>query len=207
MNGPCVVSIHRVCHRVKYSSNYRPYCHFEISPHVPCLMSPNDDEWRVGIFSNSSPVPVPNLSTEHSQVDRWLSEFWFKRSTTKINSFFISPSEGKQPEAEDENIIFLKYLSNLQRIVIFMSLYVPNSHFNVSQSTKVKETSKSLRLQTLWWAPLQTYFLQKFSCNSYIILQQTNKTFTAFANYFSKPDIFTDWSSTSLKSVMFACSK
>ena len=161
------------------------------------------------VFSQIPPVPVPNLSTDHSQVDRWLSEFWFKRSTTKINSFFISPSEGKQPEAEDENIIFLKYLSNLQRIVIFMSLFQTVTLDNVSQSTKVrvKETSKSLWLQTLWWAPLQTYFLQKFSCNSYIILQQTNKTFTAFANYFSKPDIFTDWSSTSLKSVMFACSK
>ena len=74
---------------------------------------------------------------------------------------------------------------------------------NVSQSTKVrvKETSKSLWLQTLWWAPLQTYFLQKFSCNSYIILQQTNKTFTAFANYFSKPDIFTDCSRALLSSL------
>ena len=176
----------------------------------PHLMSPNDDEWRVGIFSNSPSVPVPNLSTEHSQVDRWLSGFWFKRSTTKINSFLHFSVRRKNTRGWGWKYNFRLEISVVCPIYRGLSFSCHCTKIvtldNVSQSTKVrvKETSKSLWLQTLWWAPLQTYFLQKFSCNSYIILQQTNKTFTAFANYFSKPDIFTDFS---LKSVMFACSK
>lgn len=160
MNGPCV-SIHGGCHRVKYSSNYIPQCHFEISPH---LMSPNDDdEWRVDIFSNSSSCPkfVNRTFTGWQMTLSLLSSD--SRDQPEL-TFFISPSGG--------NTWMEKYFSwnicPISRIVIFMSFIIvvsPNRHFRQcpsNEKVRIKETSKSLRLQTLWWAPLQTYFLQIF---------------------------------------------
>ena len=59
----------------------------------PHLMSPNDDEWRVAIFSNSSsscPYFVNRTFTDWQMT----LGLWFKRSTTKIN--FLAPTGAQE---------------------------------------------------------------------------------------------------------------
>ena len=89
VNGPCV-SIHGGCHSQIFFKLY-PWVPFWDFPH---LMSPNDDEWRVDIFSNPSSCP----KFVNRTFTGW--QMTLKRST-KINFFLISPSGGN---VEDENI-------------------------------------------------------------------------------------------------------
>ena len=138
---------------VKFSSNYIPECHFEISPiSCPLMMMSG------GLIFSQIPVPVPNLSTEHSRVDRWL---W--RDQPKLTFFSFL----RQAETLRMKIFLLKYLSRQQK----------------SESKKPQRASGARQCGELLCKPISC----TFSCKSFIILQQTNKTFTSFANYLFLP--------------------